>query len=226
MALQILQIKQDFNFGVHIIVKMDKPCSSKQQKITPPNYEKCILCQELQDAALVGLPDSSTYSIEEIVEYHNSDIYMVAKWLQHETPASLEQNNVTWHIECYREVTSNQKIERSRLRIDKSKTIGYQPKQRDRLRKIPETCTQEDTRTAFLLSNTCPYNKELCFFSQEETTETPYSVRGDSTGIRIRNAIQMSHNDHLKVRLSTAIAQNDSHAIDVKYCKNDGLIMF
>ncbi len=32
-------------------------------------------------------------------------------------------------------------------------------------------------------------------------------------------SIHMSHNDHLKVRLNTAIAQNDSHSIDVKYHK-------
>ncbi len=37
---------------------------------------------------------------------------MVAKHLQNETLESLEQKNVTWHREYYREATSKQKIDR------------------------------------------------------------------------------------------------------------------
>ncbi len=89
-----------FQFGCTNIVKMDEPCSSKQQKITLPNYEKCIICQELRATALVSLPESSSNKtlldwIEKHVEYHYSEIYMVAKHLQNETLESLELKNVT-----------------------------------------------------------------------------------------------------------------------------------
>ncbi len=55
---------------------------------------------------------------------------MVAKHLQNETLESLELKNVTWHREYYREATFKQKIDIAGSQYEKSKLIGYQPRQK------------------------------------------------------------------------------------------------
>ena len=85
-------------------------------------------------------------------------------------------------------------------------------------RPMKETCSHVE-QGAFLRSETEPYDPTKCFFCQQETETEPFNVRIDNAGDNIRHAVNNSNNDMLKVRLSTAIANNDGHAIDMKYHK-------
>lgn len=64
-----------------------------------------------------------------------------------------------------------------------------------------------------------PLNKETCFFCDEGSSyrDSLHKVSTMSAGQAIRSAVEMSGNEKLIVKLSTAIDANDAHAIDVKY---------
>lgn len=74
----------------------------------------------------------------------------------------------------------------------------------------------------FTRSQTSPYNKELCFFSEQAAgyRDSLHSVSTESAGQSIRAAIQVLGDARLLTKLSTAINLNDAHAIDIKYHKN------
>ncbi|XP_068739370.1 uncharacterized protein [Montipora capricornis] len=66
-------------------------------------------------------------------------------------------------------------------------------------------------------SKTSPYNKAVCFFCDGKgcNREKPREVRTINSGGSQREAIQLSRNDKLRVKFSTAI-----NASDIKYHKN------
>ena len=71
-------------------------------------------------------------------------------------------------------------------------------------------------------SKTLPYNKNACFFceKQESAKQPLHIVSTLSAGESLNNAIKLSGNDVLRVKLSTAVNSDDAHAIDLKYHKN------
>ena len=71
-------------------------------------------------------------------------------------------------------------------------------------------------------SQTCPYNKEVCFFCKQAAThqEPLHSVSTTSAGQSIRSAVQILGDAKLQTKLATAIDSNVAHAIDIKYHKN------
>lgn len=70
-------------------------------------------------------------------------------------------------------------------------------------------------------SKTAPYDKNVCFFCEGSAgyRQTLHNVSTSSAGESLRAAIQMSSNDKLRVKLSSAIDPSDTHAIDIKYHK-------
>ena len=68
-------------------------------------------------------------------------------------------------------------------------------------------------------SQTCPYNKEVCFFCEQAAgNQDPlHSVSTTSAGQSIRSAVQILGDTKLQTKLATAIDTNDAHAMDIKY---------
>ena len=64
-----------------------------------------------------------------------------------------------------------------------------------------------------------PFNKELCFFCQEDKQNLGmlHEVCTFNAGEKLQQAIKTSQSYDLRVRLRTAINPSDARAIDVKY---------
>ena len=73
-----------------------------------------------------------------------------------------------------------------------------------------------------LLSQTCPYNKEVCFFFERAAghQDPLHSVSTTSAGQSIQSAVQILGDAKLQTKPATAIDTNDAHAINIKYHKN------
>lgn len=71
-------------------------------------------------------------------------------------------------------------------------------------------------------SQTSPYDKATCFFCEEKgnAKQPLHNVSTFSAGESLNEAINLSENDVLRVKLSTAVDATDAHAIDIKYHKN------
>ena len=68
-------------------------------------------------------------------------------------------------------------------------------------------------------SKAIPYDKNVCFFCAGDAgyRQSLHSVLTSSAGESLRAAIEMSSNDKLRVKLSSAIDPSDAHAINIKY---------
>ena len=73
-------------------------------------------------------------------------------------------------------------------------------------------------------SKTSPFNREVCFFCDEQAgyRQSLHNISTFSAGESLRAAVELSGNDKLRVKLSTAVDASDAHAIDIKYHKNVG----
>ena len=69
-------------------------------------------------------------------------------------------------------------------------------------------------------SQTSPYDKNVRFFCEEKGKQPLHNVSTFSAGESLNEAINLSGNDVLQVKLSTALDATDAHAIDIKYHKN------
>ena len=74
----------------------------------------------------------------------------------------------------------------------------------------------------FTRSKTSPFDKNTCFFCDGKASyKYPlHDVATSSAGESLNEAIRLSKDDSLRVKLSTAIDAEDAHAIDIKYHKN------
>ena len=83
----------------------------------------------------------------------------------------------------------------------------------------PITPKRKVEETKLTRSQTSPYNKDACFFCNEVAgyQKTLHSMT--TLQLLIRDAVEISRNEKLRIKLSTAIDINDVHAIDVKYHK-------
>ena len=69
-------------------------------------------------------------------------------------------------------------------------------------------------------SQTSPYDKNVRFFCEEKGKQPLHNVSTFSAGESLNEAINLSGNNVLQVKLSTALDATDAHAIDIKYHKN------
>ena len=69
---------------------------------------------------------------------------------------------------------------------------------------------------------TSPFDKNACFFCDGKASyKYPlHDVTTSSAGEFLNEAIRLSKDDSLRVKLSTAIDAKDAHAIDIKYHKS------
>ena len=97
-------------------------------------------------------------------EYNNSEYIAAASCLEDETPESLEEKGAKWHRLCYRDATSKQEINRVKARHENMLESGYKPKRKGR--PSNKISTDESEAKKILLSQTCPFDAQLCFFCQ------------------------------------------------------------
>ena len=73
----------------------------------------------------------------------------------------------------------------------------------------------------FTRSKSTPFCSNVCFFCGKGHTDYMplHKVATDKAGSSLKNAVEKANNNTLKVKLSTAINQEDAHAIDIRYHK-------
>jgi hypothetical protein len=139
------------------------------------------------------------------------DLYYRDTWLllQHYTSQELALQNATWHRSCYQEVTNTRKLKRAKEKCEKEDGPTSSKRKKEEGKKLT-------------WSQTCPYNKELCFFcDQAAGNKDPlHSVSTMSAGQSIRAAVEILGDEKMQTKLATSIDANDAHAIDIKYHKN------
>ena len=120
---------------------------------------------------------------------------------------NLKENCSSWHQSCYKKSTS--------LRYAKERELLGPNESRRKSSGMGQRSTSTQSQTS-------PLNKDACFFcdSQGGYRETLFNVRTLSGGYSLRRAVAMAGNKRLQVKLNTAIAANNAHAIDVKYHRN------
>ncbi|KAK2563742.1 hypothetical protein P5673_012729, partial [Acropora cervicornis] len=123
----------------------------------------------------------------------------------------LNLKEATWHRKCYQEATHSGMIKRSKERYERE-LAG--PNEQRRKTALPST--SQLTR-----SKTTPYNRDVCFFCDKAAgyREQLGTVSTKSAGKSLHDAIEITGNDKLWVKLSTAVDLKDAHAIDIKYHK-------
>jgi hypothetical protein len=173
------------------------------------NFKICLICQKNTEDALIENPISHEKVLrflEQRNTYGDRQYSHIWNMLQHMTPENLALNKTTWHRKCYQDLFHVGKLKRLQARYESQSDDPICPK-----RKVEET---KLTR-----SQTSPYNKDACFFCNEVAgyREALHSLSTTSAGQSIRDAVEISGNQLLRIKLSTAIDANDAHAIDIKY---------
>ena len=181
------------------------------------DFKLCLVCQAVKAEALVENPRSSYEALLDAVrcraEYGEIKYAEIWSNLKEVRPEELTAKARTWHRKCYLEATHSGMLKRSRERYEKEVAIesGKKKKQGGY-----DVSSNQLTR-----SQTAPYNKDVCFFCEKDPRyrETLSMVRTKSAGKSLHDAIEISGNEKLHVKLSTSIDLSDAHAIDIKYHK-------
>ena len=118
--------------------------------------------------------------------------------LQNFSPADLFERNCILHAECYTDITNKTLIDRLKWPADT----------------LPEEeLTKPGKRTS--CSSVNNYNKEKCFFYQNESCDASlYSLRTIKRSNMRKEAIKIVDNDLLRIPFDSAF---DAHAGDIKY---------
>lgn len=179
----------------------------------PLNFSYCLICQTKKEEELVVSPSSYENLLRTISsrsKYGESKYVEIWANLQHLNSDDLKASGATWHRACYQEATHSRMVKRSRERYERE--ISGQDTKRQKIHAEPSQLTR---------SKTTPYSKEVCFFCDKEAgyREALSSVSTLSAGKSLRKAIELSGDDKLRVKLSTAVDFEDAHAIDIKYHK-------
>ena len=75
--------------------------------------------------------------------------------------------------------------------------------------------------TLLTRSQSVPFDNSLCFFCQSEAAyrHPLHKVATENAGQALRDAVEKSGDDKLRVKLCSAIDPKDAHAIDIRYHK-------
>lgn len=172
----------------------------------------CIICQEKTDENLVEKPGCHDKTLQFIKEWASyGELKYVRSWgkLQSYSLESVKEKG-SWHRSCYKNTVHFGMLKRAKERYERQ----LEGPDLTRRKSAMEGASPQMTR-----SKTVPYDKNVCFFCEGSAgyRQTLHSVSTSSAGESLRAAIQMSSNDKLRVKLSSAIDPSDAHAIDIKY---------
>ena len=183
------------------------------------NFKLCLVCQCVKDEDLVENPtsyDKLVAAVKERASYGESRFSEIWSSLKVFSVKELEVKQGTWHRKCYQDATHSGMLKRAKERYERVLSGPNESRRKTRNLQEAEPISQ------LTRSKTTPYNKAVCFFCDGEgcNREKLREVRTMNAGASLREAIELSRNDKLRVKFSTAINASDAHAIDIKYHKN------
>ena len=183
------------------------------------NFKLCLVCQCVKDEDLVENPtsyDKLVAAVKERASYGESKFSEIWSSLKVFSVEELEVKRGTWHRRCYQDTTHSGMLKRAKERYERVLAGPNESRRKSRNLQEAEPISQ------LTRSKTTPYNKAVCFFCDGEgcNREKLREVRTMNAGTSLRGAIELSRNDKLRVKFSTAINTTDAHAIDIKYHKN------
>ena len=210
---------------------MDKPHSKHPRVTSETNYAICLKCQ-VPGGQLVANPtsyDKFLDSVHERAGYGDPGYLPLSSRLRDVDASDLQSYGASWHRECFQETVHKLKIDRAKMRFQKSTAtkdsaiLLSSPVGRpssSQASKCDDNSPCSDATTGmkpFTRSSSVSHNKMQCIFcSGDGTTKQLHEVCSFDVGKKIYDAVQISDNDEWKVRLQ-AISPNDARAIDVKY---------
>jgi hypothetical protein len=210
---------------------MENPHSKHPRVTAETNYALCLKCQ-VPGGQLVTNPssyDKFLNSIHERAGFGDPCYLPLSSRLREIDASDLQSYGASWHRECFQETVHKLKIERAKLRFQKSMAtkdssnllscpVGRPSS--SQASKCAGTLSCSDTATGikpFTRASSASHDKMQCIFcSGDGMTTQLHEVCSFDVGKKIYDAVQSSDNDEWKVRLQ-AISPNDARAIDVKY---------
>jgi len=182
------------------------------------NFKRCIVCQCIKEEELVENPSSHkklVAAIKERASYGDLRYSEVWSSLEKLSPQELELKQTSWHRRCYQDATHTGMLKRAKERYERELADPDESRRK--------SCNAKESEAIYQLtrSKTTPYNRDVCFFCEGTAgyRETLRTVSTMSAGQSLHDAIELSGNDKLRVKLSTAVNVTDAHAIDIKYHK-------
>lgn len=137
--------------------------------------------------------------------------------LKNFTPQELEEKGVSWHRECYQNVTHTGMLNRAKARYERQLACPNETR-----RKTTPNVTIEETPLRLTRSKTSPYDSEMCFFcdGSDSRGDVLFNVRASSSVDFLRAAIEKSGNDKFRVKLGTSLDMSEKHATKIRYHEN------
>lgn len=181
----------------------------------------CIICQTGDDKEeFVRNPDSFNkllYYIRQRASYNDGNFPQISIRLGDVSEQELKSMRANYHRRCYKNTVHKAMLDRAKLRFDKNATG------------LHDTESERDgafSSQILTRSQVAPYNRTSCFFCESSGThKNPlHSVTSSNAGKALNEAIMLSGNEKLRIKLATASDMNDAHAIDIKYHKKCWLL--
>lgn len=184
------------------------PGPDKEEKA---DLSLCIICQEKNDENLVEKPNSHEKTLESVKEWATYGELKYVRGrdkLSHYSLKDLNERS-SWHRSYYKNTVHSGMLKRAKQCYER-----HLDGPNEKRRKSSVEDSQQITR-----SKTIPYDKNVCFFCEGDAgyRQSLHSVLTSSAGESLRAAIELSSNDKLRVKLSSAIDPSDARAIDIKY---------
>lgn len=178
------------------------------------SFDHCLICQKEKDERLVENPiahEKVLSSIEEWSRYGNFSYVEAWGKLQPFSAEELQAKQASWHRSCYKDAAHTGMLKRAKERYERQLSGPNESR-----RKLREVAVESSQLTR---SKTTPFNKEVCFFCDGQASQQRplHNVKTFSAGESLRSAAGLAGNEKLSVKLNTAVAANDAHAIEIKY---------
>ena len=153
------------------------------------DFSACLICQK--PGKLVAKPTAKSYEtllcfIRDRAGFGESDLIPVDFRLTNETVKTLCLKGASRHRDCYCQTCQKQKQDRARDGYEISQALP-----------IPAKLTRSSLE---------PCNAQLCFFCQTDKSQTLHEVASPRARIRLREAVEQSNDDKLKLMLSVAMS--------------------
>ena len=187
---------------------MDTECQLRVPEAKKARYETnfslCIICQVDTSEPLVENPSVHekllTY-ISDCATYGDGKYPDIQRRLEYFSHRDIQAKCATWHRKCYQE-----RYERMIAAKDSQRSVD----------------SHLSRSRTFTRSQSTPYNSNLCFFCEDPGSyKYPlHRVATQNADISVKEAIEKSGNEKLRVKLSTALDPQDAHAIDIRYHKH------
>ena len=203
---------------------MDTECQLRVPEAKKARYETnfslCIICQVDTSEPLVDNPSAHekllTY-ISDRATYGDGKYPDIQRRLEYFSHHDIQAKCATWHRKCYQDTVHRKcyqdTVHRGHCNRAKER-YERMIAAKDSQRSVDSHLSGSRT---FTRSQSAPYNSYLCFFCEDPGSyKYPlHRVAIQNAGISVKEAIEKSGNERLRVKLSTAL-----DPIDIRYHKH------